>query len=329
MIYLVILAGAVVRMTGSGMGCPDWPKCFGQYIPPTDISQLPEDYKEEYATKRKVKNQKLAGYLAKMGFAKLAHTIANDESVYQEESFNVSKTYIEYINRLVGAVSGLFLLALFIRSFKLYKQNRKLLLFSGILLLAILIQAWFGSIVVSTNLLPGTISVHMFLALVIVVLLLHLEKQSAGSAQQTTLAFPALRNIIILALIVSLIQILLGTQVRQEIDAIARFFGHSSREMWINKLSSLFYFHRSFSLFVLALNVWIVYQLYKQKFKTGAQKLIIALFILEIFSGVVMAYFDIPAAMQASHLFFASIAFGVQYYLMLNFGKLQPNENSL
>ena len=96
----------VVRSTGSGMGCPDWPKCFGRWVPPTQASQLPVDYKEIYTAQRVLKNQKLARTLQRLGFAQVAGSIFAHPTQYIETDFNPVKTWIEYLNRLLGALIG-------------------------------------------------------------------------------------------------------------------------------------------------------------------------------------------------------------------------------
>ena len=95
LLYLLILAGGIVRSTGSGMGCPDWPKCFGKIIPPTHISELSDNYKDEFIEKRKKKNIRLSRYLSYFGFNELSQRLLDDKSIYEEEDFNVYKTWTE------------------------------------------------------------------------------------------------------------------------------------------------------------------------------------------------------------------------------------------
>ncbi|HLU88535.1 MAG TPA: COX15/CtaA family protein, partial [Cyclobacteriaceae bacterium] len=109
-----------MRSTGSGMGCPDWPKCFGSFVPPTDVSQLPENYQDIYLAKRVEKNHRFVEMLDALGFEKKAREIENDKSILIEGEFNPVKTWIEYGNRLLGATIGLLIIGTFIYSLKLW-----------------------------------------------------------------------------------------------------------------------------------------------------------------------------------------------------------------
>src|SRR5690606_38248476 len=136
-IFLVILAGGVVRSTGSGMGCPDWPKCFDRLVPPTDASQLPPGYEEKYIAGRKAKNERLAATLAGFGQTELADRIRHDESILQHEEFNAAKTWTEYVNRLVGAVTGVLILGCAIFSVTFFKTKRSIFIWSVVNVVAV------------------------------------------------------------------------------------------------------------------------------------------------------------------------------------------------
>lgn len=321
-VYLLILVGGIVRSTGSGMGCPDWPKCFGSWIPPTNVSELPENYQEIYSNKRAVKNEKFTAYLDFFGFTRLAEEIKQDDSILVEGEFNSKKTWTEYFNRLLGATTGLLIIATFIASLVYRKKDKSIpwLAFWSVIL--VVFQGWIGSIVVSTNLLPWMITVHMLLALLLVALLIYLVFKASHVGKVIHSAdVGLLRFILLLCLGTLLVQTIVGTQVREAIDEIAIEFDFINRESWIDELSFGFYFHRSFSILIVALHIWLGYVLWKSGIKDRQiQNLTKALMVvlgLVIVFGVIMAYFAIPPFAQPLHLLLSSLMFGLQFLLLL------------
>jgi len=308
-IYLVILAGSIVRTTGSGMGCPDWPKCFGQWIPPTEISQLPEDYKEIFLEKRLRKLDKYSKLLSSVGYSDIAEKLNSDPHLREEEPFVPVKTWIEYINRLLGFMAGNFLILMTILSFFLFKQKKSLFFLSFLTLVLTGIQGWFGSIVVASNLTPWTITIHMFLALLIVYLLVKIISFSRGDR---ILISSFERLILYLGFFLSLAQIYVGTQVRQEIDVISKAVVH--RSDWIEQLSSVFEYHRSFAIIILAINGYLIYKL-RDRFPK-AMYLLGAILLLEALSGIVMSYFSVPKAAQPMHLLLSTVMFGIHSFIL-------------
>ncbi|MEM9673953.1 MAG: heme A synthase [Cyclobacteriaceae bacterium] len=323
-VYLLILVGGVVRSTGSGMGCPDWPKCFGSWVPPTEVSQLPSDYKDVYSQQRVQKNSRLASYLEKLGFAELAYQVEHDESIKEEADFNATKTWIEYVNRLIGAIIGLLVFATFVASLRLWKTDPVLTITSFSAVILVGFQGWVGSLVVSTNLLPGMITFHMLLALLIVCLLIYVAYRAKSSVNSSRWklkdSWPA-SGLVIFLLLLTLAQIALGTQVRESVDMVAKTLGEENRQGWIDALGSVFTVHRSLSFLVVAMHV-IVAALIYQRFGVSGNltkwSLVLVVVIgLEVASGVIMAYFNIPRVAQPIHLLFATVAFGIQFYLLL------------
>jgi cytochrome c oxidase assembly protein subunit 15 len=322
LLFILILAGGVVRSTGSGMGCPDWPKCFGGYIPPTNSSDLPADYKQKYVAGRLAKNQRFAKTLDVFGYADLARRIREDRSILVPEEFNAAKTWTEYINRLIGAASGFFLIAVTIYSFSYWGINKVIPVLSVFNLILIGFQAWLGSIVVSTNLTSWIITVHLLLALGILAISITTYHLAKVYGKHKLNVSPILHIATLFALILSAVQITFGAEVREKIDTIASRLQEGYRGDWVNDAGTIFFQHRDVALLVLLINI-VLYAIVRRNFgKHSVQQQLMSftfiMLILQIVTGVLLSYLSLPPTAQAAHILLASLIFGAQFYLLLN-----------
>jgi cytochrome c oxidase assembly protein subunit 15 len=301
-VFLLIFVGGVVRSTGSGMGCPDWPKCFGMWVPPTSIDQLPLNYQEIYSAKLK-----------------------------GEVIFNPVKTWIEYLNRLLGALIGIFVFVTFLFSTKYWNSNRKITLWSGFAVILTGFQGWVGSKVVSSELATYMVSVHMLIAILIVFVLIYvLFKSNFFKELNQVKPLKGTLSLIWLVFSITLIQVLLGTQVREKIDIIAKEIGEMGRNNWVENVGFNFLIHRSFSIIVLSLHIYLFLKLRKLGTNAPIPNLNNSLLIVigvEILSGISLNYLGFPAFLQPIHLTLAIIALGIQSLLI--FTLTQSNKLAL
>ena len=318
LVYLVISAGAVVRMTGSGMGCPDWPKCFGYLIPPTKSSEL--DWKpNHHYLEGEVIIVKESLRVAIQDFNSQNQYLIENWEVYTKHDyaiFNAKHTWIEFINRLLGAIAGLATLLLFINSLVRLKNDFWAALVSFLIVLGMGFQGWLGKTVVDSNLLPYKITIHMIMALLIVLLLIILlarEKEPIKGISN----FYQIKWIVASCLVLTLFQIGMGTQIRQFVDLQMHTFNLSNASKWLNNPPILFYVHRSFSITVLLVHGYLGYLLYKNNRIPTVFKIIITVLAVEILTGIWMYYFDFPFSSQPLHLVLAALLFGAQSYFIL------------
>lgn len=314
MVYLVIIAGSIVRMTGSGMGCPDWPFCFGYAIPPTEISTV------TWAPGRTFEPGQMIVHNDQLWVAQ--GTFVTDQ-VFREENwevytkhnyahFNPVHTWVEYINRLIGAATGIPALLLALISLFAIKRSVWFAVYGLSVPLVLGFEAWLGKTVVDGNLVPHQITIHMLGAIALVFILFRFLAFIQNRRSSRLEISGSLRWLLWALGLVLFLQIIAGTQVREEIDAIAKLV--SDRSTWIENLSTLFIIHRSTAplLMVGSLAAMLMnHRLVRSIFEID---LFFLLIWAEALSGVILAYFELPKWNQPVHLLLAVLAFGTLLY---------------
>ena len=322
-IFLVIIAGSVVRMTGSGMGCPDWPKCFGYLIPPTEEAQLQWEEGKEFVKGQMIIHDE-ALWKSNSEFVATEQYNPENWTKYTKHDyaiFNVFHTWTEYINRLFGALLGIFALITIVLATRKWKVNKLFLGLAIFQLFLVLFQAWLGKLTVDTNLNPYMITYHMIGVVVMIsvqLLLIQLIKREKKQISFSTFSL-LVRGVGLVSIFVMFFQIVLGTQVRQQTDTL--FKAGVPRELIAENFDNMFIIHRTFSYLVIASIVFLFVKLYKNpRFKKPINYLI-SFTGLEILAGITMYYFGMQAFAQPFHLLLSLLMFGffveIFYRLML------------
>ena len=176
--YFLILVGGLVRASGAGLGCPDWPRCFGSWIPPASAADLPPQF--------------------------------------DPSQFNPALMWTEYVNRLLGVTVGFLILATAVSAWRHHRHQPRILWPTIAAFLLVGFEGWLGGRVVAHELAAWIVTAHLIVAIVIVQLLLYVTveatRPAGGGLPQTE------GRLAMLLIVFTLVQAGVGTQVRGHLE---------------------------------------------------------------------------------------------------------------
>ena len=290
-VLFLMWVGGTVRATGAGMGCPDWPTCFGQIIPPMSEAELPADYQERYA---------------RYG--------------YDEMRFDPLRTWTEYLNRLTGTLIGFLSLMTLVLALLARRADRWLPALAGGAFVLVGFNGWLGAVVVETNLHGAVVTTHMMLSFGVILLLLGVVTRTLSDhwrvdPRDKKAWFPVLP----IATVLTVLQTGLGAQVRERVDQVAaQAADFHARGNWVDQIGPILTVHATTAVLVVLANLWLATRL----FKTGrvgkrAGTVLLVVITLQVALGSSLATFDLPIALQPLHLLGAAMLFTLQAFLLM------------
>ena len=277
--YALIAVGGLVRAAGAGLGCPDWPKCFGSWVPPTTVADLP--------------------------------------SKFNPEQFNVWKTWLEYLNRLMGAVIGLLIVTTLVLAIKHYRKVPRVLWPTVAAFVLVLFEGWLGGQVVLSELQPLILSLHLAFALIIVSLLLYATVCAFFEGGRPRSDIPPWRKRLgVLTFVMGalcLVETGLGAAVRGHVQEVAKLVPVVPRDMWLDQAGTIYSVHRTYAIILCLFLGGVLYwalQHAKDKWLVRSLWTTAALVLLQPLTGLIMSRFELPAFAQVLHLWFGALLLG-------------------
>lgn len=280
--YFLIFVGGLVRVSGAGLGCPDWPKCFGRWIPPLSKSQLP--------------------------------------SGIDPATFNITLAWIEYTNRLVGVTVGLLIVVTAVLALRHFRGHRRILIPTLLAAVLVAVQGWQGSVVVASELMPLVVTVHMFLALVIVSLLIYVTQEAyhveLGVTSDRTDSNRKAAWWVALLWIGGIVQIMLGSDVRGQVDTIAEANPALTSSQWLARVGVADDLHMLLGLVMAFATIVVGIAVIKSIEKPSAllQQTVWGLILIagaQIMLGLAMLVVDLAPLLRLFHLWAAGLYIGL------------------
>ena len=284
--YLLIFTGGLVRVSGAGLGCPDWPKCFGRWIPPVSLNQIPPEF--------------------------------------DPNLFNFTLDWIEYINRLLGVLVGLLILGTAILALIHFRKYVRILYASLAAALLVAFQGWQGSQVVASELEPFIVSIHTIIAFIIISLLIYVVQRVhliENPTEMINARYPRGSSLLVgLLWILSIIQVLLGTRVRSAIELEEMNYPLYTAAEWLARIGAIDELHMILGIFLTAAAVVIGFYIIKNsvsKPPVVVKSVWSMLFIttIQIVLGLVLILVGLPSLMRLFHLWLASLLIGILLFM--------------
>ncbi|MDB4711273.1 COX15/CtaA family protein [Verrucomicrobiales bacterium] len=297
----LIFVGAIVRVTGSGLGCPDWPTCWGELIPPTSLEQVDFD---------------------RLDIAKFQKRDPGITKETLSAEFNPVHVWIEFINRLVSLPVGLFTLGTFLFSFQFLKKRPSVFIASISALVLVLTNAVMGAIVVRSGLKPGVITLHMALAMTLLCVLVYAIYRGGDRRPQVNLnGSGSIRTLLIVLFFACIGEGVMGSQVRELTDELALKFKDIPRNVWHETLEQkpIYLIHRSFSWVIFVLGAMTFFKTRKATGDLGqlCLRTVCGIILAQMVLGILMSHVSVHPIVQVLHIGLSSILVVALFWLLI------------